>query len=153
ASDAASLRWRTDFIRTYLERDIPQLGPRIPAETLRRLWTMLAHQAGRDAQCRGTRPRTRRGRQDRRFLSRPAGGFAPGAAPVALARQCPQTAGQIAKGLCPRQWARARIARDRRSRGAAGAPGRRRKLGRIGDRVADWCRAERNRDVLLPVRG
>jgi predicted AAA+ superfamily ATPase len=45
-SDAASLRWRMDFIRTYLERDIPQLGPRIPAETLRRLWTMLAHQQG-----------------------------------------------------------------------------------------------------------
>ena len=46
ASDGQSLRWRTDFIRTYLERDIPQLGPRIPAETLRRLWTMLAHQQG-----------------------------------------------------------------------------------------------------------
>jgi len=46
ASDAASLRWRADFIRTCLERDIPQLGPRIPAETLRRLWTMLAHQQG-----------------------------------------------------------------------------------------------------------
>jgi predicted AAA+ superfamily ATPase len=46
ASDAASLRWRIDFIRTYLERDIPQLGARIPAETLRRLWTMLAHQQG-----------------------------------------------------------------------------------------------------------
>lgn len=45
-SDAASLRWRADFIRSYLERDIPQLGPRIPAETLRRLWTMLAHQQG-----------------------------------------------------------------------------------------------------------
>lgn len=45
-SDAASLRWRLDFIRTYLERDIPQLGPRIPSETLRRLWTMLAHSQG-----------------------------------------------------------------------------------------------------------
>jgi len=45
-SDAASVRWRLDFIRTYLERDIPQLGPRIPAETLRRLWTMLAHSQG-----------------------------------------------------------------------------------------------------------
>ena len=44
--DGASLRWRSDFIRTYLERDIPQLGPRIPAETLRRLWTMVAHQQG-----------------------------------------------------------------------------------------------------------
>jgi predicted AAA+ superfamily ATPase len=42
-SDADSLRWRLDFIRTYLERDIPQFGPRIPAETLRRFWTMLAH--------------------------------------------------------------------------------------------------------------
>ncbi len=44
--DAVSLRWRRDFIRTYLERDVPQLGPRIPAETLRRFWTMLAHQQG-----------------------------------------------------------------------------------------------------------
>ncbi len=45
-NDALSLRWRQDFIRTYLERDIPQLGPRIPAETLRRLWTMFAHHQG-----------------------------------------------------------------------------------------------------------
>jgi len=45
-SDATSFRWRQDFIGTYLERDIPQFGPRIPAETLRRLWTMLAHNQG-----------------------------------------------------------------------------------------------------------
>jgi predicted AAA+ superfamily ATPase len=45
-SDPASFRWRQDFIRTYLEREIPQFGPRIPAETLRRLWTMLAHNQG-----------------------------------------------------------------------------------------------------------
>lgn len=38
-----SLQWRRDFIRTYLERDVPQFGPRIPADTLRRFWTMLAH--------------------------------------------------------------------------------------------------------------
>jgi predicted AAA+ superfamily ATPase len=42
-TDDLSLGWRRDFIRTYLERDIPQFGPRIPAETLRRFWTMLAH--------------------------------------------------------------------------------------------------------------
>jgi predicted AAA+ superfamily ATPase len=42
-TDADSLRWRLDFIRTYLERDIPQFGTRIAAEALRRLWTMLAH--------------------------------------------------------------------------------------------------------------
>lgn len=43
ASDRISQSWRQDFIRTYLERDVPLFGPRIPAETLRRLWTMLAH--------------------------------------------------------------------------------------------------------------
>lgn len=46
ASDRASLTWREDFIRTYLERDIPSFGLRIPAETLRRFWTMLAHEQG-----------------------------------------------------------------------------------------------------------
>lgn len=46
-SDDDSMSWREDFIRTYLERDVPQFGFRIPAETLRRFWTMLAHnQAG-----------------------------------------------------------------------------------------------------------
>ena len=45
-SDQASLAWRRAFIRTYLERDIPQLGPRVPPETLRRFWTMLAHSQG-----------------------------------------------------------------------------------------------------------
>jgi len=45
-NDRASALWRRNFIRTYLERDIPMLGPRIPAETLRRFWTMLAHSQG-----------------------------------------------------------------------------------------------------------
>lgn len=46
-NDEASLRWRANFISTYLERDVPQFGPRIPAVTLRRLWTMLAHHQGK----------------------------------------------------------------------------------------------------------
>lgn len=46
ASERKSLTWRKNFIRSYLERDIPQMGPRIPAETLRRFWTMLAHVQG-----------------------------------------------------------------------------------------------------------
>ena len=46
ASDAASHAFRRSFIRTYLERDVPQFGRRIPAETLERLWTMLAHSQG-----------------------------------------------------------------------------------------------------------
>ena len=45
-SDADSMTWREVFIATYLEKDIPALGPRIPATTLRRLWTMLAHHQG-----------------------------------------------------------------------------------------------------------
>ena len=43
ANDDVSMEWRREFIRTYLERDIPMFGSRIPAETLRRFWTMLAH--------------------------------------------------------------------------------------------------------------
>ncbi len=45
-SDARSLRWRQNFIRAYLERDIPLFAPRIAADTLRRFWTMLAHAQG-----------------------------------------------------------------------------------------------------------
>jgi uncharacterized protein len=41
--DAASLRWRKGFIRSYLERDVPMFAPRMPAATIGRLWTMLAH--------------------------------------------------------------------------------------------------------------
>ncbi len=43
---AASFNWRQDFIQTFLERDIPQLGIRIPSETLRRFWMMIAHYHG-----------------------------------------------------------------------------------------------------------
>lgn len=43
ASDEHSAEWRRQFVRTFLERDIPQMGVRIPAATLRRFWSMLAH--------------------------------------------------------------------------------------------------------------
>ncbi len=46
SDEETSTLWRENFLRTYLERDIPLLGPRIPAETLRRFWTMLAHAQG-----------------------------------------------------------------------------------------------------------
>jgi uncharacterized protein len=46
ADESKSVVWRENFIKTYLERDIPLLGPRIPAETLRRFWIMLAHNQG-----------------------------------------------------------------------------------------------------------
>ena len=43
SSDPLSFAWRRDLIQTYLERDIPMFGSRVPAETLRRFWSMLAH--------------------------------------------------------------------------------------------------------------
>jgi hypothetical protein len=46
ADDSASFQWRLAFIQTYLERDIPALGPRVPAETLHRFWQMLANSQG-----------------------------------------------------------------------------------------------------------
>ena len=45
-TDEDSFAWREGFVRTYLERDIPQLGFRIPAPAMRRFWTMLAHYHG-----------------------------------------------------------------------------------------------------------
>jgi len=44
--DDASLAWRAGFVRTFLERDLPQLGISIPSETMRRFWTMVAHYHG-----------------------------------------------------------------------------------------------------------
>jgi uncharacterized protein len=45
-SDADSLDWRRAFVQSYLERDVPMFAPRMPAETVGRLWTMLAHGQG-----------------------------------------------------------------------------------------------------------
>jgi len=44
--ESASYTWRQDFIRTFLQRDLPGMGVRVPAETLRRFWQMLAHLQG-----------------------------------------------------------------------------------------------------------
>jgi hypothetical protein len=46
ASEEDSLAWREGFIRTFLERDLPQLGINIPAPAMRRFWSMLAHYHG-----------------------------------------------------------------------------------------------------------
>ncbi|RMG41087.1 MAG: ATP-binding protein [Candidatus Dadabacteria bacterium] len=46
ASDQESYRWRSDFVRTFLERDIPQFGIKIPASALGRFWQMLTHVHG-----------------------------------------------------------------------------------------------------------
>ncbi|MDX1571096.1 MAG: ATP-binding protein [Xanthomonadales bacterium] len=70
-SDSASLEWRLDFVRTFLERDLPQLGVRTASETMRRFWTMLAHgqasvwNAARLARAFGVSPPTVRDYLDR----------------------------------------------------------------------------------------
>jgi len=46
ASDSAAFQWLEDFVLTFLQRDLPQLGIRVPAEQMRRFWTMLAHYHG-----------------------------------------------------------------------------------------------------------
>jgi len=64
--DSHSYDWRQNFIQSFLERDIPQLGIRVPAPTLRRFWTMLAHWHGQTwnaselARALGTRENTAR---------------------------------------------------------------------------------------------
>jgi hypothetical protein len=45
-TEAASAAWREDFVRSFLERDLAQLGVRVPSVTMRRLWTMIAHRSG-----------------------------------------------------------------------------------------------------------
>jgi hypothetical protein len=50
-NDSLAMDWLEDFIRTYLERDVPQMGFRVPAVRLRRLWTMLAHLQGETINC------------------------------------------------------------------------------------------------------
>lgn len=45
-TDASSYRWRQELARTWLERDLPELGIRVPSGTIRRFWTMLAHYSG-----------------------------------------------------------------------------------------------------------
>jgi len=45
-TESASTAWREDFIRTFLERDLAQLGVKVPSGTMRRFWTMTAHYSG-----------------------------------------------------------------------------------------------------------
>lgn len=49
--ESLAMDWLENLIRTYLERDVPQMGFRVPANRLRRLWTMLAHNQGETANC------------------------------------------------------------------------------------------------------
>lgn len=98
ADDGQSLDWRRDFIRSYLERDAPMFAPRLPAETIGRLWTMLAHNQGS-------------------VLNQAPMEWQPG-----------QTAGQVAQGVCARQRPAARPAGAAEHARPAGPPGVRPEL-------------------------
>ena len=102
ASGRASLTWREEFIRTYLQRDVPAFGLRIPAETLRRFWTMLAHGQGNPlnaARLAGGLGIS--GQSVARYLDLLADLDA-GEAPSSLAWERGETPGQITKGLYSR---------------------------------------------------
>ena len=131
AGDAKSLRWRQDFIRTYLERDIPQFGPRIAAETLRRLWTMLAHRQGAPA---NTAELARSLGVDTKTVGR----YLDLLVDLLLVRRLAPWHANVGKRLtkAPRLYLRDSglvhaLLGNRRSRGAAVASGRRRKLGGV----------------------
>ena len=94
-----SFAYRHNFIRTYLERGVPQFGFRIAAETLERFWTMLAHGQGALLNASGLAASLSVRAPTVGGLCRPAGGAAAGAAADLLARQCPQAPGQVTEGL------------------------------------------------------
>jgi len=99
-NDTASLRWRMDFIRTYLERDIPQFGPRVPAGLLDRLLTMLAHGQGTLAECLTIGCRAPSLSADGAALYRPARRPAAGSMSSSLSQEHRKAAGEIAQSLC-----------------------------------------------------
>lgn len=101
-SGARSMRWRLDFVRSYLERDIPQLGPRVAAERLRRMWTMLAHHQGGNSEPRATGAKPVRRCKDRGILCRSARGSAFGTSTPAVAREYRQATCTLAEGVLAR---------------------------------------------------
>ena len=101
-SDQSSMTWRRDFVRTYLQRDIPQFDSRVPEETLRRFWTMLAHSQGWASQCfeTGIGPGYRYPHTEP--LPGSFGGLADSTASSALVRQHQETAGAFSESLSSR---------------------------------------------------
>ena len=91
-SDERSLAWRRDYFRTVLGRDIAEFGPRVPVETLRRFWTMLAHLQG--SVWRAARPAAELG-LDVRTVNR----YLDLLADLLLARLLPPFTGNIGKRL------------------------------------------------------
>ena len=150
--DDASLTWRRNFIRTYLERDIPQLGP---APTRRDPKTLLDDARAssrrtfeRGAACR----RTGRRRQNGRTLSRPTCRSPACAPPGTVVPQRRQAPGSVAKSLPARRRHSSCSPRHRRQRRAARPSDRRHVLGRLRHRehFATHCRTPGRRATTGP---
>lgn len=119
ASDDDSLRLRRSFIRTYLERDVPMFGPRIPAETLEQLWTMLAHNQG--TLLNASRPAGKVSSSRICWPARPngPGRVSTGPRPVPRSTCCWSRVGAMDSGL-----SRSSVAWPRESRKASASPSR-----------------------------
>ena len=113
ADGRRSFMLRKDFIRTYLERDVAMFGPRLPAETLERLWIMLAHSQGgilnasRLAASLGVSVQT-----VNRYIDLLVDLLLVRRLPP-LAREHREAAGEVAEDICERQWLCPCIARRR----------------------------------------
>ena len=134
ANDEDSFTWRSAFIQTYLERDVPALGPRIPAETLRRYWQMLAHNQGQMLNAAQLARRPRRKWAYGRPLPRHHGGLVACSPFAAVVHECKEAAGSYTQSLCAGHRIAARSARHSRSGRVAGASSCWRKLGRHAHR-------------------
>ena len=153
-SEVNSLAFRRNLIRTYLDRDIAEFtGRRLPAETLSRLWTMLAHSQGtalnasKLAGSLGVSGPTVTHYVDLLVES------ATGTPAAALLREHQEAPRQVAQGLCPRQRTRPRAPRDRRPCRAGRPSGRRCELGRVRRREpAGSCAARHNCQLLRHPR-
>ena len=100
-SDEDSFVWRRNLVRTFLERDLPGLFPRIPTGTFYRFWSMVAHYHGQVWKRGRARPLPGRQRADGAPVPGSARGDVPAADPAALACQCRQAPGQGAQGVLP----------------------------------------------------
>ena len=111
SDDLASLRWRQELIRTLLDRDLPALGLRLPAETLRRFWQMLAHYHGQI--WNGAELARAFGVSEKTVVSLPgsAGVHIHGQDPPAPAGQPGQAPSALTQGLHRRPRSAARLAR------------------------------------------
>ena len=102
-SEQASFEWRRGFVRTFVERDLPQLGVNISSATMHRFWAMLAHYRGQVwnasefARSFGVADTSVRGYLDRELRSG-------GPATRSLARQHRQAASAFPEGVCVGQW-------------------------------------------------